>query len=102
MKQLPKLQKIIFGAVCVLVLAAGVTLAVFYSTGVLKFAKPAKSESGKYLFCYFVGNAREEERIHFAVSEDGYHFEALNNNEPVILQTLGAVIHGDCRIGTAI
>ena len=63
MKQLPKLQKIIFGAVCVLVLAAGVTLAVFYSTGVLKFAKPAKSESGKYLVCYFVGNAREEERI---------------------------------------
>lgn len=89
MKQLPKLQKIIVGAVCVLVLAAGVTLAVLYSTGVLKFAKPAKSESGKYLFCYFVGNERVEECIHFAVSEDGYRFEALNNNEPVILQTRG-------------
>lgn len=43
----------------------------------------------KYLFCYFVGNKPEEERVHFAVSIDGYNFEALNNNEPVIKQTLG-------------
>ncbi|MCH5316687.1 MAG: glycoside hydrolase family 43 protein [Eubacterium sp.] len=43
----------------------------------------------KYLFCYFVGNKPEEERVHFAVSDDGYHFRALNNNEPVIIQNLG-------------
>lgn len=43
----------------------------------------------KYLFCYFVGNKPEEETVHFAVSADGYHFEALNNNEQVIVQTLG-------------
>lgn len=43
----------------------------------------------KYLFCYFVGNKPEEERVHFAISTDGYNFEALNNNEPVIKQTLG-------------
>ena len=43
----------------------------------------------KYLFCYFVGNAPQEERVHFAVSGDGYNFKALNGNEPVILQTLG-------------
>lgn len=53
------------------------------------FAIPAKSQSGKYLFCYFVGNEPHEERIHFAVSEDGYNFTALNNNEPVITQTKG-------------
>ena len=53
------------------------------------FATPAKSKSGKYLFCYFVGNEPEQERIHFAVSEDGYNFTALNNNEPVIVQTKG-------------
>lgn len=53
------------------------------------FATPAKSQSGKYLFCYFVGNEPHEERIHFAVSEDGYNFIALNNNEPVIIQTKG-------------
>lgn len=43
----------------------------------------------KYLFCYFVGNKPEEERIHFAVSDDGYNFTALNSNEPVIVQTKG-------------
>ena len=43
----------------------------------------------KYLFCYFTGNAPEEERVHFALSKDGYNFFALNNNEPVIKQTLG-------------
>jgi hypothetical protein len=43
----------------------------------------------KYLFCYFTGNEPENESVHFAVSEDGYNFTALNNNEPVIKQTLG-------------
>lgn len=48
-----------------------------------------KNELSKYLFCYFVGNAPEEERIHFAVSEDGYNFTALNGNKPVIIQQKG-------------
>ena len=52
-------------------------------------SKPAVSETGKYLFCYFVGNRPEQERIHLAVSRDGYNFEALNGNEPVITQTKG-------------
>lgn len=43
----------------------------------------------KYLFCYFTGNEPENESVHFAVSEDGYHFTALNNNEKIITQTLG-------------
>lgn len=43
----------------------------------------------KYLFCYFTGNEPENESVHFAVSDDGYHFAALNNNEKVITQTLG-------------
>lgn len=43
----------------------------------------------KYLFCYFIGNKPEEERVHFAVSDDGYNFKALNNNEAVIIQTKG-------------
>ncbi len=37
-----------------------------------------------YLFTYFTGNAKEEEAIRFALSNDGYHFRALNNNKPVI------------------
>lgn len=42
-----------------------------------------------YLFVYFLGNEPEQERICFAVSEDGYHFTPLNGNRPVIRQTLG-------------
>mgnify|MGYP003308538265 CR=1 FL=1 len=53
------------------------------------YAYPAVSKSGAYVFCYFVGNEVDEQRIHLAVSTDGYNFEALNNNEPIILQTKG-------------
>ncbi len=53
------------------------------------YAYPAVSQSGAYLFCYFVGNEVSEQTLHFAVSTDGYNFKALNNNEPVILQTKG-------------
>ncbi len=37
-----------------------------------------------YLFAYFIGNGPGEEAIHFAISEDGMNFRALNNNEAVI------------------
>ena len=43
----------------------------------------------KYLFCYFTGNEPENESVHFAVSKDGYHFDALNDNKKIITQTLG-------------
>lgn len=53
------------------------------------YAFPALSREGAYLFCYFVGNEKEEQKIHLAVSTDGYHFKALKNNEPIIDQQLG-------------
>lgn len=37
-----------------------------------------------YLFVYFSGNAIADESIHYAVSNDGLNFFALNNNKPVI------------------
>ncbi len=37
-----------------------------------------------YLFVYFTGNSKAEEQIRYAISRDGYHFTALNNNQPVI------------------
>ncbi len=43
----------------------------------------------KFLFCYFTGNEPENESVHFAFSEDGYNFRALNDNKPIIKQTLG-------------
>ncbi len=37
-----------------------------------------------YLFAYFTGNTAGDEAIHFAVSEDGLNFRALNNNKAII------------------
>lgn len=45
--------------------------------------------NNKYLFVYFLGNEPEQERICFAVSDDGYHFKPLNGNKPVITHTKG-------------
>ena len=55
------------------------------------YAIPAISTEGAYLFCYFTGNEVENQTLHFAVSTDGYHFEALNGNEAVITQTKGTL-----------
>ena len=41
-------------------------------------------KTSTYLFVYFSGNKKEEEQIRFAVSNDGYNFRALNNNNPII------------------
>lgn len=37
-----------------------------------------------YLFAYFTGNSPDEEAIRFALSDDGYNYNALNENQPVI------------------
>ena len=37
-------------------------------------ATPATSASGKYVFAYFTGNNTSEQKIRFAVSDDGYNF----------------------------
>jgi len=37
-----------------------------------------------YLFAYFTGNRIDEEQIRFALSDNGYNFKALNNDQPVI------------------
>src|SRR3954467_10370485 len=44
----------------------------------------SKSAYAAYLFVYFTGNDKSEEAIHYALSNDGYHFWALNNDKPVI------------------
>jgi arabinoxylan arabinofuranohydrolase len=41
-------------------------------------------ESEFYLFVYFTGNDQPEEAIHYALSEDGFHYKALNGNQPII------------------
>ncbi len=37
-----------------------------------------------YLFTYFTGNRVEEEALRFGISLDGYHYYALNHNQPVL------------------
>lgn len=37
-----------------------------------------------YLFTYFTGDPIGGEAIRFAISKDGYHYFALNNNQPVL------------------
>jgi hypothetical protein len=46
--------------------------------------KSSDDEFSGYLFTYFTGNGPGEEAIRFAVSMDGYHYKALNDNEPVL------------------
>ena len=43
----------------------------------------------RYLFAYFTGNTTEQQRIKFALSEDGDTYYAINKNDPVIKQNLG-------------
>ncbi|MDA3879896.1 MAG: family 43 glycosylhydrolase [Prolixibacteraceae bacterium] len=48
-----------------------------------------------YLFPYFTGNGPNEEAIHFALSNDGFNYRALNDGKPVIdskkISTTGGV-----------
>jgi len=44
----------------------------------------SKEKYQGYLFAYFTGNKKSEEAIRFAISTDGYHYRALNNNESIV------------------
>jgi len=44
---------------------------------------PGKDKNTAYLFTYFVGG-KGGESIRFALSNDGYHYRALNQNKPVL------------------
>jgi arabinoxylan arabinofuranohydrolase len=47
-------------------------------------AKNNKDPYSAYLFVYFTGSDNNGEAIRFALSNDGYHFRALNSNNPVL------------------
>ena len=78
-----------------IVIAAVVVPVALYAAGVIDYAEKAENGEGKYLMVYFTGNDPEQERICFAVSEDGYDFTPLNGNNPVLEQTLGTKIARD-------
>lgn len=61
-------------------------LLIFHSaTKVYAQKKSVTDNYNAYLFVYFTGNTKSEEAIHFALSNDGYNYRALNGNNPVIL-----------------
>nr|WP_321452975.1 family 43 glycosylhydrolase [uncultured Carboxylicivirga sp.] len=66
-----------------------VTIVVLSLLPVVGFAQKATDANkySAYLFTYFTGNGMDQEQIHFAISEDGYHFSALNYDAPVIKST---------------
>lgn len=70
-------MKTLFLALLAVCCASG-TSAQEYKSG------PVEKDFTAYLFAYFKGNKVEDEAICFAVSTDGYHYKALNNNTPVI------------------
>lgn len=37
-----------------------------------------------YLFAYFAGNGPDREQVHYAISDDGFNYKALNGNKPVL------------------
>lgn len=45
---------------------------------------PVEKNYVAYLFSYFTGNDISEEQAHYAISNDGYNYSALNSNKPVI------------------
>lgn len=49
-----------------------------------QYGNPVEKDYVAYLFAYFTGNAVEEEQVHYAISNDGYNYFALNENKPVI------------------
>ena len=51
----------------------------------------AANEAAKdhYLFAYFTGTSVDGQKIHLAVSKDGYNYTALKNNDPILLPSKG-------------
>ena len=85
-----KTKIIVASCVTVAVILAAVVLpVVLYSAGIIDYAEKAESKEGKYLMAYFTGNDPAEERIRFAVSEDGYDYSPVNDGAPVLTQSLG-------------
>ena len=56
----------------------------FFTGYAQKKSSSNEKDRTAYLFVYFTGNAVADESIHYALSNDGLNFFALNNNEPVV------------------
>ncbi|MGM8361643.1 family 43 glycosylhydrolase [Flavobacterium sp. ARAG 55.4] len=77
-----------------LIISVSLILVLFSSCSSTK-KTVVKENNSAYLFVYFTGNAKTDEAIRFAISNNGYNFYALNGNQPVIasetISTTGGV-----------
>lgn len=81
-------KKYIILFITILLLSAIIVPTTLFAVGIIDYATPMQS-SGKYLMTYFVGNEPSEEAVRYALSNDGYNFIPLNNNNAIITQQLG-------------
>ncbi len=65
-------------------LCGGMAITLTGLTGCSELESESAGEYSAYLFSYFVGNGPGQEQIHFAVSEDGFNWRALNRNRPIV------------------
>lgn len=75
-------------ATVLIVIAAVAVPSALYAAGIIDYAEPVEND-GLYLMCYFTGNEPQEERLFFAVSENGYDYSPLNGGSPVLISETG-------------
>lgn len=66
-------------------------IAALTMTGMAKGKVPSEKKMGGYLMVYFLDS---DHSLHFAISEDGYTFTALNDNKPVVAGDTISEQHG--------
>lgn len=69
---------------CVFTFALCAPFALAAQTGKPTKANPSDNAYRAYLFVYFTGNAKADETVHYAISNDGYRWRALNGNQPML------------------
>jgi len=78
-----------------LLIFVSIVLIVVLSTILFSCVNTVKEQTpndGYYVLCYFRGEydgMLEQQSVHLAISSNGYDFTPLNDNEPMIEQTLG-------------
>jgi len=68
----------------VVTLTATITKGTVTTTKIFKATVAEDEGFSAYLFAYFTGNSGDQESIRFALSDDGYIYNAINGNNPIL------------------
>jgi hypothetical protein len=66
------------------VMTATITKGSSSQTKTFEIQVAEKEGYSAYLFAYFTGNDKSQEACRFAISNDGFAYKALNNNQPIL------------------